>query len=114
MFPDLSGPSCHIIIIIFLISLPTKKNVYFDGLSVRHFFQQITEEATLMYLHGHVQTYIRWTLDKGKVQIFHKSHNLFVQPDMSGFISQGWALSVCRVTHENLLDIIYNFKEVMY
>ena len=96
----------------FLCSSPTKKNVYFDGLSVRHFFQQITEEATLMYLHGHVQTYIRWTLDKGKVQIFHKSHNLFVQPDMSGFISQGWALCVCRVTH--LLDIIRHFKEVMY
>ena len=54
----------------------------------RHFFKQMSGEATMMYFHGNVQTYIRWTLDNRRIQFFHKSHNQFVRADMSGFISQ--------------------------
>ena len=38
---------------------------------------------------GNVHTNIRWTIDNERVQLFQWFHDKLVQPEQSGFISQG-------------------------
>ena len=59
------------------------------GAFLRHFSKQMIEGATYMHFHENVRTSIKWTIDNGRVQLFHRFHNKLVQPDQSGFISQG-------------------------
>ena len=62
---------------------------------LRHYSKQIHTGATFMwYENGIVQTSIRWTIDNRRVQLFQWFHHQLVQPDRSGFISQGWALLI--------------------